>query len=53
MIPVAMRHDEDNERDDDRRKCYPEPHPFMSEHAHLSAKYSKFVLSGPMLQKQS
>jgi hypothetical protein len=44
---VYIRDDEDDESDDDRRKRYPEPHAFLSEDAHLSGKYSKFLISGP------
>ena len=46
-IPTYIWDDEDDERDDDRSTRYPEPYPFLSEGAHLSGKYSKFLISGP------
>lgn len=50
-IPAYIRDDEDDERDDDRSTRYPEPHAFLSEDAHLSEKYSKFLISGPNMRE--
>ena len=41
-IPVDIRGEEADQRDNDRRKRYPEPHAFLLEDAHGWAKYNEF-----------